>query len=158
MGAAECGSGEDVTPGYRAEGGNLSIGLKDGSTTGLRSPFQFVGYQGDAASPSSILLQHNGLHVDIRIDRNTPIGKTDPAGVHDVVVEAALSTILDLEDSVAVVDAQDKVLAYANWLGILNYRESQTWKQLQANGMAADFSWARSAAEYDLVYQRALAS
>jgi malate synthase len=104
---------------YRAEGGNLSIMLDNGSTTGLRSPFQFVGYQGEATAPSSILLQHNGLHVDIRIDRATPIGKTDPAGVYDVVVEAALSTILDLEDSVAVVDAQDKVLAYSNWLGIL---------------------------------------
>jgi malate synthase len=104
---------------YRAEGGNLSVTLNDGSTTGLRSPFQFVGYQGEPSAPSSILLQHNGLHVDIRIDRNTPIGKTDAAGVYDVVVEAALSTILDLEDSVAVVDAQDKVLAYSNWLGIL---------------------------------------
>jgi malate synthase len=104
---------------YRAEGGNLSVTLNDGSTTGLRSPFQFVGYQGESSAPSSILLQHNGLHVDIRIDRNTPIGKTDAAGVYDVVVEAALSTILDLEDSVAVVDAQDKVLAYSNWLGIL---------------------------------------
>src|SRR4051812_3622009 len=105
--------------GYRAEGGNLSVTLDNGSTTGLRAPFQFVGFQGDAGNPSSILLQHNGLHVDIRIDRGTVIGKTDAAGVQDVVIEAALSTILDLEDSVAVVDAQDKVLAYANWLGIL---------------------------------------
>jgi len=112
------GSHADAT-GYRAEGGNLSVTLKDGATTGLRSPFQFVGYQGEPGTPSSILLQHNGLHLDIRIDRDTPIGKTDAAGVSDVVMEAALSTILDLEDSVAVVDAQDKVLAYSNWLGIL---------------------------------------
>jgi malate synthase len=105
--------------GYRAEGGNLSITLENGATTGLKSPFQFVGYQGDASAPSSILLQHNGLHADIRIDRSTLIGKTDKAGVYDVVVEAALSTILDLEDSVAAVDAEDKVLGYSNWLGIL---------------------------------------
>jgi malate synthase len=105
--------------GYRAEGGNLSVTLQNGSTTGLKSPFLFVGYQGDASSPSSILLQHNGLHADIRIDRNTPIGKTDAAGVYDVVVESALSTILDLEDSVAAVDSEDKVLGYSNWLGIL---------------------------------------
>jgi malate synthase len=108
-----------LATGYRAEGGNLSVTLNNGATTGLKAPFQFVGYQGDASNPSSILLQHNGLHVDIRIDRNTTLGKSDAAGVHDVVVEAALSTIMDLEDSVAVVDAQDKVFAYANWLGIL---------------------------------------
>ena len=108
-----------IATGYRAEGGNLSVSLSTGATTGLRSPFQFVGYQGDANAPSSILLQHNGIHVDIRIDRSTPIGKSDAAGVSDVVVEAALSTILDLEDSIAAVDTEDKVLGYANWLGIL---------------------------------------
>jgi malate synthase len=98
--------------------GQLMIALQSSSTP-LADPSQFVGFQGDAAAPSSVLIRHNGIHVDIRIDRNTPIGKTDPAGISDVVLEAALSTILDLEDSVAVVDAQDKVLAYANWLGIL---------------------------------------
>jgi malate synthase len=108
-----------IATGYRAEGGNLSVSLSNGATTGLRSPFQFVGYQGDAGAPSSILLQHNGIHVDIRIDRNTPIGRSDAAGVCDVIVEAALSTILDLEDSIAAVDTDDKVLGYANWLGIL---------------------------------------
>jgi malate synthase len=108
-----------IATGYRAEGGNLSVSLSTGATTGLRSPFQFVGYQGDSNAPSSILLQHNGIHVDIRIDRNTPIGASDAAGVCDVIVEAALSTILDLEDSIAAVDTPDKVLGYANWLGIL---------------------------------------
>jgi len=105
--------------GYRIKDGRLQVKLKDGSKTSLEHAKQLVGYQGDAAAPSSVLLVHNGLHLDIRIDRNTPIGARDAAGVCDLVVEAALSTILDLEDSVAVVDAQDKVLAYRNWLGIL---------------------------------------
>ncbi|RYZ11124.1 MAG: malate synthase G [Comamonadaceae bacterium] len=111
------GSHRDAT-GYRVEGGRLVVALKNGSTT-LKDEAALVGHQGDAASPSSVLLVHHGIHVDIRIDRSTPIGRTDAAGVSDVVLEAALSTILDLEDSVAVVDAADKVLAYGNWLGIM---------------------------------------
>lgn len=116
------GSHIDST-GYAVKGGKLFVTLKGGKkgavTTTLEDAAQFIGYQGKASEPSSVLLRHNGLHLDIRIDRDTPIGKTDAAGVSDLVVEAALSTILDLEDSVAVVDAQDKVLAYRNWLGIL---------------------------------------
>jgi malate synthase len=112
--------------GYRIKDGKLSIKLKDGSTTRLLNASQLVGFQGDAKEPSSVLLQHNGLHLDLRIDRTTPIGKTDAAGVCDLVLESALSTILDLEDSVAVVDAQDKVLAYSNWLGILNGTLTET--------------------------------
>jgi malate synthase len=112
------GSHKDAA-GYRVEGGKLAVILKDGSSSGLADPARFIGFQGDAAAPSSVLLRNNGIHVDIQIDRKTPIGQADAAGVTDVCIEAALSTILDLEDSVAVVDAQDKVLAYSNWLGIL---------------------------------------
>lgn len=104
---------------YTVKGGKLVVGLKGGKNTTLADASQLIGYQGKASAPSSVLLQHNGLHIDIRIDRSTAIGKSDAAGVSDLVVEAALSTILDLEDSVAVVDADDKVLAYSNWLGIL---------------------------------------
>jgi malate synthase len=111
------GSHKDAA-GYRVEGGRLVVALQNGST-GLADPAQFVGFQGEAWDPSSVLLQHNGLHIDIQLDRNTAIGKTDLAGVSDLVLESALSTIIDLEDSVAVVDAEDKVLAYSNWLGIL---------------------------------------
>jgi len=105
--------------GYAVKGGDLVVTLKDGTTSKLADKAQFIGFQGEAKAPSSVLLQHNGLHLDIIINRATPIGKSDAAGVCDLVVEAALSTILDLEDSVAAVDADDKVLGYSNWLGIL---------------------------------------
>ena len=111
------GSHVDAT-GYRVEGGELRVTLKDGARSALKTTAQFVGYQGKATAPSSVLLQHHGLHLDIRIDRGTTIGASDAAGVSDLVLESALSTILDLEDSVAVVDAADKVQAYGNWLGI----------------------------------------
>jgi malate synthase len=104
---------------YTVDGNKLTVQLKDGSSTGLADEKQFVGYQGNADAPSSILLRNNGIHIDIEIDKSKTIGATDPAGVNDVVLEAALSTILDLEDSIAAVDADDKVLAYENWLGIL---------------------------------------
>ena len=104
---------------YAVEKGDLLITLKGGKTTHLAKASQWVGFQGQASHPSSVLFVHNGLHLDLQIDRNTAIGASDPAGVSDLIVEAALSTILDLEDSVAVVDADDKVLAYGNWLGIV---------------------------------------
>ena len=112
------GSHKDST-GYAIEGGKLVVSLKDGSQTGLKDEAKFIGFQGDAAAPKSVLLKNNGIHIDIIINKATPIGGTDAAGVADVVVEAALSTILDLEDSVAAVDAEDKINGYANWLGIL---------------------------------------
>lgn len=114
----EGASHKDAT-GYAVAGGKLQVSLKNGSTAGLKNAAQLVGYQGDAAAPSSVLLVNNGIHADIIINRTTPIGSTDAAGVADVVLEAALSTILDLEDSVAAVDAEDKIVAYKNWLGIL---------------------------------------
>ncbi len=117
--ASLVGASHKEAAGYKVDNGRLVVALKNGSSTGLKDPAQFVGYQGDASAPSSVLLKHHGLHIDIRIDRASPIGRTDAAGVADVVLEAALSTILDLEDSVAAVDAQDKTLAYRNWLGIL---------------------------------------
>jgi len=106
--------------GYKVnKDGELVVGLAEGGTSKLADKSQFIGFQGEAKAPSAVLLKHNGLHLEIQINRATAIGKTDAAGVSDLVVEAALSTILDLEDSVAAVDAEDKVLAYRNWLGIL---------------------------------------
>ncbi len=111
------GSHADSTA-YVVVDGALHVTLASGHTVGLEDPSQLVGFQGDAASPQGVLLKHHGLHVDIRIDRTAPIGRADSAGVADVVLEAALSTILDLEDSVAAVDAEDKIVGYRNWLGM----------------------------------------
>lgn len=114
---AEGGHAEAVE--YRIENGRLVVALSGGLTTGLADPAVFVGHAGEAAAPSGILLRHNGLHLEIVIDRDHSIGRTDPAGVADVVMEAALSVIADAEDSVAAVDAEDKRLVYSNWLGLM---------------------------------------
>ena len=113
--------------GYKVnKDGELVVGLAEGGTSKLADKSQFIGFQGEAKAPSAVLLKHNGLHLEIQINRNTAIGKSDAAGVSDLVVEAALSTILDLEDSVAAVDAEDKVLGYRNWLGILQATLTET--------------------------------
>ena len=114
---------------YYVKDGELLVNVVGGQIARLQNPAQFVGYQGDVRGPSSILLENNGLHIDIRVDRSTPIGQSDVAGVADVVVEAALSTILDLEDSVAAVDAEDKILGYSNWLGILRGTLTETFEK-----------------------------
>ena len=114
------GSHADATA-YTVADGHLVVALGE-TTTALADPSLFVGYQGEASAPSSVLLRHNGLHLDIRIDRDSAIGSTDAAGVADVIAESALTTIMDFEDSIAAVDAEDKVFAYRNWL-LLNRGE-----------------------------------
>ena len=104
---------------YKIVDGKLIVSLKGGSNSGLRDDAQLIGFQGDAAQPTAILLKNNGLHFEIQIDASTPVGQTDAAGVKDVLMEAALTTIMDCEDSVAAVDADDKVVIYRNWLGLM---------------------------------------
>jgi len=111
------GSYREVT-GFLVEDGLLEISLAGGDVTGLADQRQFVGYTGDPGAPTSVLLVNHGLHIEILIDRSSPIGSTDPAGITDVVLESAVTTIMDFEDSVAAVDAEDKVLGYRNWLGL----------------------------------------
>lgn len=111
------GSHADST-GYSIDGTELKVTLKGGTVTGLAQPDKLVGYLGDKATPSSVLLRNHGLHIEIQIDPESPIGSTDAAGVKDVVLESAVTTIMDFEDSVAAVDADDKVVGYRNWLGL----------------------------------------
>ncbi|WP_339430092.1 malate synthase G [Pseudomonas taetrolens] len=112
------GSHVDATA-YAIVDGALRVTLKGGAHSGLRDTAQLIGYQGEATAPIAILLKHNGLHFEIQIDASSAIGQTDAAGVKDVLMESALTTIMDCEDSVAAVDADDKVVIYRNWLGLM---------------------------------------
>jgi malate synthase len=112
------GSHAKVTQ-YAIEGGALLATLVDGKQIGLRDAAQFIGYVGETNAPDAIVLVNNGMHVELVIDRAHRIGRDDPAGLADVILESAVTTIMDLEDSVAAVDAQDKVLVYRNWLGLM---------------------------------------
>ena len=118
--AAPLSAGSHVdSTGYKIVDGKLIVSLKGGSNSGLRDDAQLIGFQGPATQPIAVLLKHNGLHFEIQIDASTPVGQTDAAGVKDVLMEAALTTIMDCEDSVAAVDADDKVVIYRNWLGLM---------------------------------------
>jgi len=113
------GSGSHAdTVAYTLEGGGLTATSESGTSSGLADPSQLVGFTGEATSPRSVLLRHHGLHLDVQLDRDSVVGAADRAGKSDVVLESALTTIVDFEDSVAAVDAQDKVAAYRNWLGL----------------------------------------
>jgi malate synthase len=118
--AAPLASGSHVgAKAYAVDSGELLVTLADGSQSRLAQPEKYVGYQGEPRQPNAILLKNNGLHIEIQIDPASPIGATDPAGIKDLLLEAALSTIIDCEDSVAAVDADDKLVIYRNWLGLM---------------------------------------
>lgn len=139
------GSHKDAV-GYRVEGGKLVVALKSGDSTGLKDESGFVGYTGAADAPEGVLLVKNGMHFEIQIDASHPIGQDDPAHVKDVLMESALTTIMDCEDSVAAVDAEDKALAYRNWLGLMKGDLQESFEKggsMMTRKMHADRSYTR---------------
>lgn len=122
------GSHKDAST-YSVQTGNLLVTLADRTQTTLADKSKFAGYAGQAAAPTAVLLVNHGLHIEIHFDRAHAIGKTDTAGIKDVVLESAVTTIQDFEDSVATVDAADKALAYANWLGLIQGDLSETFEK-----------------------------
>jgi len=116
---------------YFIDGSTAKVSLENGSTVGFKDESSYVGYTGEKDSPNSVLLKHNGLHIEIQIDADNLIGKTDKANVKDIVLESALSTIQDCEDSIAAVDAEDKVAVYSNWLGLM---KGDLAESLEKNG------------------------
>ena len=122
------GSHKDAAK-YYVDGGKLAVKLQNGEVTGLKDEAGFVGYTGAADEPTGVLLVKNGMHFEIQIDASHPIGKDDGAHVKDVVLESALTTIMDCEDSVAAVDAEDKELAYSNWLGLMKGNLQETFEK-----------------------------
>lgn len=122
------GSHTDATA-YFVKDGQLVVSLEDGSETGLASPEKFVGYKGAELEPASIVLCNNKLHIEIQVDRQGAIGKADAAGVNDICLESAITTIQDCEDSVAAVDAEDKCVVYGNWLGLMKGNLQETFEK-----------------------------
>ncbi|TBW40784.1 malate synthase G [Siculibacillus lacustris] len=130
--------------GFAVEGGALRLSLADDRETDLADPTRFAGFRGDPERPTAILLRHHGLHAEIVVDRSGPIGAVDPAGIADVILEAALTAIMDMEDSVAAVDAADKVRVYRNWLGLMQGTLTDTFDKggrAVTRKLAADRPW-----------------
>jgi malate synthase len=122
------GKYQDVVS-FQISNGGLEISLSDQSKTSLKNDSAFVGFKGDESNPESILLKNNDLHVEIKIDRNDSVGSTDPAGIKDVFLESAVTTIQDLEDSVAAVNGEDKTDVYKNWLGLMKGTLAETFEK-----------------------------
>ena len=122
------GKYQDVVS-FQISNGNLEISLSDQSKTSLKNDSAFVGFKGDESNPESILLKNNDLHVEIKIDRSDSVGSTDPAGIKDVFLESAVTTIQDLEDSVAAVNGEDKTDVYKNWLGLMKGTLAETFEK-----------------------------